>query len=122
MLDARQPFPTRRPPAPADVDGDWRFDALAARIAAHFIARFDTGREACWIAERDGPRRGRVFGVQARDDVTGTAGQGVAQRRMRLVEPAARGLYTQAGDRRVASQPHQRFGHALVGEVRELAP
>jgi GNAT superfamily N-acetyltransferase len=70
---------------------DWRFEALVARIAADFVERFDAMREACWIAERDGQPLGCVFLVQARDDSTGTPEAGVAQLRMLLLEPAARG-------------------------------
>jgi GNAT superfamily N-acetyltransferase len=71
---------------------DWRFEALVARIAADFIDRFDATREACWIAERHGERLGCAFLVQARDETTGAPDAGVAQLRMLLVEPAARGL------------------------------
>ena len=79
---------------------DLRFEALVARIAANFIERFDADREACWIAERDGVNVGSVFLVQARDDATQAPMDGVAQLRMLLVEPAARGL--QLGQRLVA--------------------
>jgi GNAT superfamily N-acetyltransferase len=71
---------------------DARFEALVARIAADFIDRFDAQREACWIAERDGISMGSVFLVQARDEATHQPIEGVAQLRMLLVEPAARGL------------------------------
>jgi DNA-binding MarR family transcriptional regulator/GNAT superfamily N-acetyltransferase len=71
---------------------DTRFEALVARIAADFVDRFDAGREACWIAERDGVNVGCVFLVQARDDASGAVVDGSAQLRMLLVEPAARGL------------------------------
>ena len=71
---------------------DLRFEALVARIAADFIERFDTSRDACWIAERDGVNVGAVFLVQARDDASHAPLDGVAQLRMLLVEPAARGL------------------------------
>lgn len=71
---------------------DWRFEAMVARIAADFVERFDAAREACWIAERDGQPLGCVFLVQARDDATGAPNAGVAQLRMLLLEPAARGL------------------------------
>ncbi|WP_088285965.1 GNAT family N-acetyltransferase [Ideonella sp. A 288] len=76
---------------------DLRFEALVARIAADFIDRFDATREACWIAERTGTdgvpeRLGCVVLVQARDDATGAIDPGVAQLRLLLVEPAARGL------------------------------
>jgi DNA-binding MarR family transcriptional regulator/GNAT superfamily N-acetyltransferase len=71
---------------------DMRFEALVARIAADFIDRFDPKREACWIAERDGANIGSVFLVQARTETTQQPIDGVAQLRMLLVEPAARGL------------------------------
>ena len=140
----------------AEYHWDLRFEALVARIAADFVERFDAQREACWIAERDGANVGSVFIVQARDDTTRAPLPGVAQLRMLLVEPAARGLgigqrlvaecerfarhagyrkivlwtnslllaargiYTQAGYRLVASEAHTSFGHALVGETWEL--
>lgn len=71
---------------------DLRFEALVAQIAAGFIERFDPAREACWIAEREGQRIGCVFLVQARDEATQTVEPGIAQLRMLLVEPSARGL------------------------------
>lgn len=71
---------------------DMRFEALVARITADFIDRFDARREACWIAERDGAQLGSVFLVQARDAHTREVLPGVAQLRLLLVEPSARGL------------------------------
>ncbi len=71
---------------------DIRFEALVGQIASRFIEQFDPAREACWIAERDGARIGCVVLVQARDEATNTPEPGVAQLRMLLVEPAARGL------------------------------
>lgn len=71
---------------------DSHFEALVARIAAHFIEHLDPAREACWIAERDGQRIGCVFLVQARDEATDAVEDGSAQLRMLLVEPSARGL------------------------------
>ena len=71
---------------------DASFEALVAGIAAGFIERFDMQREACWIAERGGANIGSVFLVQARDAATDRPIEGVAQLRMLLVEPAARGL------------------------------
>ena len=49
-------------------------------------------REACWIAERDHANVGCVFLVQARDEATDAPIDGVAQLRLLLVEPSARGL------------------------------
>ena len=71
---------------------DLRFEALVARIAADLVDRFDASREGAWIAEADGVPLGCVFLVQARDEATGAIDPGVAQLRMLLVEPAARGL------------------------------
>lgn len=76
----------------SEYQWDMRFEALVARIAADFIDRFDARREACWIAERDGSNIGCVCLVQARDEQTHAPIDGVAQLRLLLVEPAARGL------------------------------
>lgn len=96
---------------------DGRFEALVARIAADFIERFDPAREACWIAESGGDvdgapgetgdgRLGCAFLVQARDEKTGKPEAGIAQLRMLLVEPAARG---------------QGLGRKLVAECERFA-
>ena len=71
---------------------DMRFEALVAHIAARFIEQFDASREACWIAERDHANIGCVFLVQARNEATDAPIEGVAQLRLLLVEPSARGL------------------------------
>jgi len=71
---------------------DLHFEALVARIAADFIDRFDARREACWIAERDGANVGCVCLVQARDEASHAPLPGIAQLRLLLVEPSARGL------------------------------
>lgn len=85
---------------------DGRFEALVGHIASRFIEQFDAAREACWIAERDGANIGSVFLVQARDEATNAPEPGVAQLRMLLVEPSARGLG---------------LGVALVGECERFA-
>lgn len=68
------------------------FEGLVAQIAGEFLLHFDAAREACWIAERDGTKLGCVFLVQARDEQTGEPERGMAQLRLLIVEPSARGL------------------------------
>lgn len=81
-----------------------RFEALVADLCARFVAQFDPARESCWIAEwpgtgeGDGQPVGSVFLVQARDEADQPE-PGVAQLRMLLVEPQARGAGV--GDRLV---------------------
>ena len=60
------------------------FEALVADIAAAFLRDYKPEKERCWIAEVEGERVGCVFVVQRSADV--------AQLRMLLVEPQARGL------------------------------
>lgn len=76
-----------------DAEYGWglRFEGLVASLCARFVAQFDATREACWIAERSGRPLGSVFLVQARDEASGKPLKGVAQLRMLLVEPEARG-------------------------------
>jgi DNA-binding MarR family transcriptional regulator/N-acetylglutamate synthase-like GNAT family acetyltransferase len=71
---------------------DLTFEGLVAHIAGHFVQHFDAKREACWVAERDGQNVGCIFLVQARDEKTDKPERGVAQLRLLLVEPSARGL------------------------------
>lgn len=63
---------------------DERFEALVGEIAAKFIRHFDPRRERCWIAEREDEIAGCVFLVKR--------SQNIAQLRMLLVEPKARGM------------------------------
>lgn len=70
---------------------DMRFESLVARIAADYLDRLDATSESAWVAEVDGRPAGCAFVVRARYDDTGLVDPGVAQLRMLLVEPWARG-------------------------------
>ena len=63
---------------------DEQFEALVAEIVAKFMRQHDPKRERCWIAEQDRENIGSVFLVKK--------SEGVAQLRLLLVEPQARGL------------------------------
>jgi GNAT superfamily N-acetyltransferase len=95
---ARAPY-LLRPPQPGDLGTvvhlhgriyaqeygwDARFEALVATVAARFVERFDGRRERGVIAEKDGEVVGSVFLVQR--------SRTVAQLRLLIVDPRARGL------------------------------
>jgi len=127
---------------------DETYEALAAEIVAQFIKNYDSGRERCWIAEKDGQRAGGVLVTKASDEmaklrllhVEGEArGLGIGRR---LVEEcvrfarrsgyqkmtlwtqstlhAARHIYRQAGFKIVREEQHRSFGKDLTAETWEL--
>lgn len=63
---------------------DTRFETLVGEIALKFLRDNDPGRERLWIAERDGIKLGCVLLVER--------SKSLAQLRLLLVEPSARGL------------------------------
>lgn len=87
-----------KPFAPADVDWivdrhgalyardegfDASFPALVASILVDFTAHAQPGRDAGWVAWRDGKRQGCIFVVAEAPDI--------AKLRLVLVEPESRG-------------------------------
>jgi DNA-binding MarR family transcriptional regulator/N-acetylglutamate synthase-like GNAT family acetyltransferase len=63
---------------------DITFEAYVADTTAKFIRDFNPKRERCWIAERNGRNAGSVFLFDKGDNI--------AQLRMLIVDPEARGL------------------------------
>ena len=126
---------------------DAHFEALVADVVARFIRHYDSRRERCWIAEREGEIVGSVFLVKK--------SKRVAKLRLLLVDPKARGIgigtqlvneclrfaaqagykkitlwtnsilvtarkiYERAGFELIESAPHHSFGHDLISETWE---
>ncbi|KAH7119332.1 acetyltransferase [Dactylonectria macrodidyma] len=65
---------------------DERFEGMVARIAADFVQHYDTTKERCWIAERNGEFLGSILLVGDKDN------ENVARLRLLFVEPSSRGL------------------------------
>jgi DNA-binding MarR family transcriptional regulator/GNAT superfamily N-acetyltransferase len=129
---------------------DGTYEALAAQVAADFLANFDPRWERCWIGERNGEPLGSIMLVRHPEQ------PGTARLRLLHVESCARGvglgkalvgecvafarsagykritlwtqsileaaihIYQQAGFRLAAKQAHHSFGQDLVGQTWEL--
>ncbi|QSI34424.1 GNAT family N-acetyltransferase [Variovorax sp. RKNM96] len=96
---ARPQAAVLRDPAPGDIGWvvqqhgeiyareygwDSSFEALVAQIAGEFLLKFQPEWERCWIAELNGERMGSIFVVRK--------SASVAQLRLLILSPAARGL------------------------------
>ena len=127
---------------------DIGFEALVAEIAAQFIKGYDPGRERCWIAEIGGEPVGSIFLVKASDDIAKLRlllvenkarglgiGRALVDECIRFARGAgyssitlwtqsillaARGIYQNAGFRRVKEEKHHSFGVDLIGEIWEM--
>jgi N-acetylglutamate synthase-like GNAT family acetyltransferase len=126
---------------------DETYEALVAQIVADFVKNYDSKKEVCWIAEKDGENIGCVFLVKESNQVARlrllivdpkARGLGVGKRLVdectrfarqagykkivlwtNSVLLAARGIYEKAGYKLVKSEKHHSFGHDLIGETWE---
>jgi DNA-binding MarR family transcriptional regulator/GNAT superfamily N-acetyltransferase len=129
---------------------DEKFEALVAKIVDEFITNLDPMREHCWIAESGGQHVGHIFLVKDKDrpDVARLRllfvepcargmglGDTLVQECIRFacaagyrkivlwtqsILTAAHRIYERAGFRLIKEEPHDSFGHSLVGQEWEL--
>jgi DNA-binding MarR family transcriptional regulator/N-acetylglutamate synthase-like GNAT family acetyltransferase len=124
------------------------FEALVAKLCARFIRDFKPGREACWVADKGGRIVGSVFVVEEDAETAKlrmlyvepeARGEGLGARLVAEVVNfarragyrrlilwtngnlvGARRLYVKAGFRLVSEEPHESFGHQLIGQLWDL--
>ncbi|HEY8363496.1 MAG TPA: GNAT family N-acetyltransferase [Tissierellaceae bacterium] len=124
------------------------FEALVAQIAADFINNYNPERDKCIIVEKNGEIVGSAFIVGESDEVArlrllllepkvrgiglGTYlvqecisfAKSVGYKKLVLwtqnILEAARHIYKKAGFKKVAEEPHNKFGTELIGETWEL--
>jgi DNA-binding MarR family transcriptional regulator/N-acetylglutamate synthase-like GNAT family acetyltransferase len=128
---------------------DERFEALVAEIVAEFVKNFDSQRERCWIAEKEGERVGSVMLVRKSETIaklrlllveSSARGFGIGKRLVEECErfarqagykrimlwtqselKAARRIYEQTGFQLTKAEPHESWGRKdLVAETWEL--
>jgi GNAT superfamily N-acetyltransferase len=127
---------------------DATFEALVARILADYANAEDRDRARAWIAEVDGRRagcvmccaedestaelhtllvepwaRGHKLGARLVDQCLEFARKaGYSRMRLWTNDPlaAARHVYLSRGFALVSQEPHQSFGHDMVGQYYEL--
>lgn len=112
---------TLRPPKPGDLgwivhahgvvyerEFGWGmpFEGLVAQIVSDFARRGDAQRERCWIAEYQGEKVGSVMLVKQQEEV--------AQLRLLIVLPAARGLGIGAALVRACSDFARKAGYSRL--------
>jgi DNA-binding MarR family transcriptional regulator/GNAT superfamily N-acetyltransferase len=124
------------------------FEGVCAQIVADFVNKYDAKHERCWIAEMNGENVGCVFLAKDSPDVARirlllvdpkARGLGLGARltgecigfarragykKITLwthsVLTAARHIYQKAGFKLMRTEPHNSWGHAVVGEHWDL--
>lgn len=125
-----------------------QLEALEGEITANFLRDFKPGREQCWVAERGGRMMGAIFCVDSGDNAAQlrllyvepeARGLGIGEALVRTciefardagyariwlwthaVLLSARRIYAATGFRVIATEMHDQFGKAELGETWEL--
>jgi DNA-binding MarR family transcriptional regulator/N-acetylglutamate synthase-like GNAT family acetyltransferase len=125
-----------------------QLEALEGEITANFLRDFKPGREQCWVAERGGRMIGAIFCVDSGDNAAQlrllhvepeARGLGIGEALVRTcvefakdagyariwlwthaVLLSARRIYAATGFQIIATEMHDEFGKAELGETWEL--